>query len=111
MAMHAVCSFSGSSTAWDGSSACGQVHALALCFAPCRYLNYVMRERKFDDTTVEDLIVLKDKMALNNAEVAAALYERALRTEKKYGNLMLSTSGVLRHGNMVCCNLQCTTFL
>jgi hypothetical protein len=53
----------------------------------------VLKERKFDETAVEDLVVLKDRMALTNAEVAAALNERCLRIEKKFGNLMLSTDG------------------
>ena len=61
----------------------------------CRFLWYLLKERQFDGTAVEDLVALKEAMRLSSTEVAAALQERCLRIEKKYGNLMLSTEGAL----------------
>jgi hypothetical protein len=67
----------------------------------CRFLWYVLRERKFDDTAIEDLVCLKEAMHLANDDVACALLERCVRIEKKYGNLMLQTEGVPH-----CCMLR-----
>ena len=55
----------------------------------------MLRERKFDDEAVEDLAILKGVMQLSNDDVAAALRERCIRIEKKFGNLMLQTEGAL----------------
>jgi hypothetical protein len=72
---------------------CRALHALTINTLARRFLWFVLKERKFDDTAVEDLIVLKNRMSLSNEEVAAALYERCIRIEKKFGNLMLQTDG------------------
>jgi hypothetical protein len=61
--------------------------------AVCRFLWYVLRERKFDEVAVTDLMTLRDRMRLNNEELAEAMYERCVRTERTYGNLMLQTEG------------------
>lgn len=59
-----------------------------------KYLWYLLRERKFDQEAVEDLIVLKSALGLNDAQVAEALNERAKRVYDKYGNVMLDTTGM-----------------
>lgn len=53
----------------------------------------MLRDRKFDDVAVADLAFLRDRMKLPNEQLAEALYERCVRIERKYGNLMLQTDG------------------
>jgi hypothetical protein len=57
---------------------------------------YVLKDRKFDQAAVDDLVHLKQVMSLSNEDVAEALRERCVRIEKKFGNLMLSPEGALR---------------
>jgi hypothetical protein len=71
-----------------------KVLAYSPCLA-CRFLWYVLKDRKFDQAAVDDLIHLKSVMALSNEDVAEALKERCIRIEKKFGNLMLSPEGAL----------------
>lgn len=54
-----------------------------------KYLWYLLRERKFDQTAVDDLICLKQSLELSEEDVATALKERAQRIYEKYGTLML----------------------
>lgn len=53
----------------------------------------MLKDRKFDQAAVDDLLHLKQVMALENDDVAEALRERCVRIEKKFGNLMLSPEG------------------
>ena len=48
----------------------------------------MLKDRKFDQAAVDDLVHLKQVMALSNEDVAEALRERCVRIEKKYGNLL-----------------------
>ena len=54
-----------------------------------KYLWFVLRERKFDQSAVDDLIALKTSLQLSESDVATALKERAQRVYEKYGSLML----------------------
>lgn len=63
-----------------------------------KYLWFLLRERKFDQEAVDDLIALKAVLALNDAHVAEALGERAKRVYEKYGNVMLDTTGMSAAG-------------
>lgn len=63
-----------------------------------KYLWFLLRERKFDQSAVDDLICLKDSLKLTEADVAAALKERAQRIYDKYGSLMLNTEGMTAAG-------------
>eukprot|EP01025_Chloroclados_australasicus_P046564 TRINITY_DN5133_c1_g1_i6.p1 TRINITY_DN5133_c1_g1~~TRINITY_DN5133_c1_g1_i6.p1 ORF type:complete len:379 (-),score=31.16 TRINITY_DN5133_c1_g1_i6:212-1348(-) len=63
-----------------------------------KWLWYVLRERKFDQEALDDLIYLKNKLRLTNEQVAQALRARCERIEKKYGNLMLNTEGLSQSG-------------
>ena len=54
-----------------------------------KYLWFVLRERKFDQSAVDDLIALKTSLQLSESDVATALKERAQRIYEKYGSLML----------------------
>jgi hypothetical protein len=59
-----------------------------------KYLWYLLRERKFDNDALADVIELKKCLNLSEGEVAAALQERAERIFDKYGTVMLDTSGM-----------------
>eukprot|EP00210_Caulerpa_lentillifera_P001951 g1872.t1 len=63
-----------------------------------KYLWYLLRERKFDQTAVDDLICLKKSLQLTEEDVATALKERAQRIYEKYGTLMLNTAGMTSAG-------------
>lgn len=76
-------------------------HDIAGPHVLCRFLWYVLKDRKFDQAAVDDLVHLKQVMALSNEDVAEALRERCIRIEKKFGNLMLSPEGVCP--SCVCC--------
>ena len=54
-----------------------------------KYLWFVLRERKFDQSAVDDLVALKTSLQLSESDVATALKERAQRVYEKYGSLML----------------------
>jgi hypothetical protein len=43
----------------------------------CRYLWYLLRERKFDQEAVDDLVQLRGALQLSDTEVAEALKERS----------------------------------
>mmetsp|Transcript_10279 Transcript_10279/g.20292 ORF Transcript_10279/g.20292 Transcript_10279/m.20292 type:complete len:338 (+) Transcript_10279:3-1016(+) len=59
-----------------------------------KYLWYLLRERKFDNDALADVIELKACLKLSDEEVAEALKERASRIFEKYGTVMLDTSGM-----------------
>lgn len=59
-----------------------------------KYLWYLLRERKFDNDALADVIELKTCLKLSDEEVAEALKERASRIFEKYGTVMLDTSGM-----------------
>ncbi len=63
-----------------------------------KYLWFLLRERKFDQEAVDDLIALKTALGLDDAQVAEALEERAKRVYDKYGNVMLDTTGMSAAG-------------
>lgn len=63
-----------------------------------KYLWFLLRERKFDQEAVDDLIALKAALALDDAHVAEALGERAKRVYEKYGNVMFDTTGMSAAG-------------
>lgn len=48
-----------------------------------KYLWYVLRERRFDSTAVNDLVALRQALALSDEDVASALKERAQRIYDK----------------------------
>lgn len=54
----------------------------------------MLKDRKFDQAAVDDLVHLKNALNLPNEQVAEALKERCVRIEKKFGNLMLNPDGV-----------------
>lgn len=62
-------------------------------FASFRFLWFVLKDRKFDQAAVDDLVHLKNALNLPNESVAEALKERCVRIEKKFGNLMLNPDG------------------
>ncbi|KAI8109316.1 hypothetical protein M9435_005727 [Picochlorum sp. BPE23] len=59
-----------------------------------KYLWYLLRERKFDNDALADVIELKACLKLSDEEVTEALKERASRIFEKYGTVMLDTSGM-----------------
>eukprot|EP00892_Ulva_mutabilis_P005184 jgi/Ulvmu1/3037/UM015_0077.1 len=59
-----------------------------------KFLWYILKDRKFDQAAVDDLVHLKDGLKLPNDHVAEALKERCVRIEKKFGNLMLNSDGL-----------------
>ncbi|KAK9812867.1 hypothetical protein WJX72_004910 [[Myrmecia] bisecta] len=63
-----------------------------------KYLWYVLRERKFDQEVVDDLVYLKAALGLKDEQVAEALKERAQRIYDKYGNVMLDVEGMTKAG-------------
>jgi hypothetical protein len=63
-----------------------------------KYLWFLLRERKFDQEAVDDLIALKAALGLDDAQVVEALNERANRVYEKYGNVMLDTTGMSAAG-------------
>jgi len=63
-----------------------------------KYLWFLLRERKFDQSAVDDLICLKASLQLSEEDVATALKERAQRVYEKYGSLMLNTEGMTSAG-------------
>lgn len=63
-----------------------------------KYLWFLLRERKFDTEAVADVKALKDALGLTDIQVAEALTERAKRVYKKYGSVMLDTSGMTSAG-------------
>lgn len=63
-----------------------------------KYLWYLLRERRFDQGAVEDLVVLKSGLGLADADAAEALRERSQRVYDKYGSLMLNTEGMTLQG-------------
>lgn len=63
-----------------------------------KYLWYLLRERKFDDDAVQDLVALKAAANLSDDDVAEALSERAQRIYDQYGTLMLNTDGFTTSG-------------
>lgn len=63
-----------------------------------KYLWYLLRERKFDQEAVDDLVQLKTVMSLSDEDIAAALKERAQRIYDKYGTLMMNTEGMTSEG-------------
>lgn len=65
----------------------------------------MLKDRKFDQAAVDDLVHLKQVMALSNEDVAEALRERCVRIEKKYGNLMLNPEGASQAYCCACCTL------
>eukprot|EP01024_Parvocaulis_polyphysoides_P038549 TRINITY_DN3466_c0_g1_i2.p1 TRINITY_DN3466_c0_g1~~TRINITY_DN3466_c0_g1_i2.p1 ORF type:complete len:345 (-),score=32.52 TRINITY_DN3466_c0_g1_i2:813-1847(-) len=63
-----------------------------------KYLWYLLRERKFDQTAIDDLQFLSTALRLKGSEVGSAIKERADRIFKQYGTLMLDTGGMTREG-------------
>lgn len=63
-----------------------------------KFLWYILRDRKFDQEAVDDLLHLKQVMGLTDDDVAEALKERSQRIERKYGNLMLQLDGLSERG-------------
>jgi len=63
-----------------------------------KYLWFLLRERKFEQGAVEDLVALKKAAGLSDTDVAEALKERADRIYDKYGTLMLNTEGMTAAG-------------
>ncbi|KAG2428421.1 hypothetical protein HXX76_011541 [Chlamydomonas incerta] len=63
-----------------------------------KYLWYLLRERKFDQGAVEDLVALKTGLGLSDADAGEALRERSARVYDKYGSLMLNTEGLTLAG-------------
>ncbi|GIL93335.1 hypothetical protein Vretifemale_20745 [Volvox reticuliferus] len=63
-----------------------------------KYLWYLLRERKFDQGAVEDLVAIKVGLGLTDADAGEALRERATRIYDKYGTLMLNTEGLTLAG-------------
>ncbi|GLC45907.1 hypothetical protein PLESTF_000711100 [Pleodorina starrii] len=63
-----------------------------------KYLWYLLRERKFDQGAVDDLVAMKTGLGLTDADVGEALRERATRIYDKYGTLMLNTEGLTLAG-------------
>lgn len=59
-----------------------------------KYLWYLLRERKFDNDALADVIALKKALGLSDKDVSEALNERASRIFEKYGTVMLDTSGM-----------------
>ncbi|KAG2451022.1 hypothetical protein HYH02_004292 [Chlamydomonas schloesseri] len=63
-----------------------------------KYLWYLLRERKFDQGAVEDLVAIKTGLGLTDADAGEALRERSARIYDKYGTLMLNTEGLTLAG-------------
>lgn len=63
-----------------------------------KYLWFLLRERKFDQAAVDDMVALKVAAGLSDTDVATALAERAQRIYDKYGTLMLNTEGFSTSG-------------
>ncbi|GIL61657.1 hypothetical protein Vafri_16054, partial [Volvox africanus] len=63
-----------------------------------KYLWYLLRERKFDQGAVEDVVAIKVGLGLTDADAGEALRERATRIYDKYGTLMLNTEGLTLAG-------------
>lgn len=63
-----------------------------------KYLWYLLRERKFDQEAVSDVLALKDALMLSDEDVAEALEERANRVYVKYGSLVMNTEGMTAAG-------------
>jgi len=63
-----------------------------------KYLWFLLRERKFDQAAVEDMVALKHAAGLKDEEVAEAVRERAQRIYDKYGTLMVNTDGFTAAG-------------
>ncbi|GLI66403.1 hypothetical protein VaNZ11_010164 [Volvox africanus] len=63
-----------------------------------KYLWYLLRERKFDQGAVEDVVTIKVGLGLTDADAGEALRERATRIYDKYGTLMLNTEGLTLAG-------------
>lgn len=59
-----------------------------------KYLWFLLRERRFDQEAVDDLVALKKALGLRDSAVADALRERSKRVYDKFGNVMLDTSGM-----------------
>lgn len=59
-----------------------------------KYLWFLLRERKFDNDALADVIALKNALSLSEKDVSEALNERASRIFEKYGTVMLDTSGM-----------------
>jgi hypothetical protein len=63
-----------------------------------KYLWFLLRERKFDQDAIDDLVALKSILDLTDTDVAEALKERAKRVYEKFGNVMLDTTGMSNAG-------------
>ncbi|CAG9464352.1 unnamed protein product [Pedinophyceae sp. YPF-701] len=66
-----------------------------------KYLNFVIKDRQFDEQAVADLVKLKESLGLSDEEVAEALKGRGERIMQRYGYIMvdkeldgLSSSGL-----------------
>ena len=63
-----------------------------------KWLWYALRERRFDERAVSDIVALKGAAGLSDADVAGALAERAARIYARYGDVMLSPVGMTQAG-------------
>lgn len=63
-----------------------------------KYLWFLLRERKFDQDAIDDLVALKSILDLSDTDVAEALKERAKRVYEQFGNVMLDTTGMSNAG-------------
>jgi hypothetical protein len=63
-----------------------------------KFLWFLLRERRFDEDAVADVVALRAALDLSDADVAAAITERAARVYAQYGTLMLNDPGLTAAG-------------
>ncbi|KAK9819193.1 hypothetical protein WJX74_001239 [Apatococcus lobatus] len=63
-----------------------------------KYMWYLLRERKFDQEAVADMVHLRNALGLKDEQVAEAIKERGDRIFAKFGNVMLETKGMTKAG-------------
>eukprot|EP00803_Ostreobium_quekettii_P003706 evm.model.scf_4588.1 EVM.evm.TU.scf_4588.1 scf_4588:492-2081(+) len=63
-----------------------------------KYLWYLLREIRFGQEAVDDLVYLKEVLKMTDDDIADALKERATRIYDKFGTLMLNTEGMSTQG-------------
>eukprot|EP00192_Tetraselmis_astigmatica_P020810 CAMPEP_0117673324 /NCGR_PEP_ID=MMETSP0804-20121206/14409_1 /TAXON_ID=1074897 /ORGANISM="Tetraselmis astigmatica, Strain CCMP880" /LENGTH=300 /DNA_ID=CAMNT_0005482049 /DNA_START=237 /DNA_END=1139 /DNA_ORIENTATION=+ len=63
-----------------------------------KYLWFLLRERKFDQDAMADLVQLKVSLNLSDEQVVEAVKERSQRIYDKYGTLIMNAAGMTAEG-------------
>ena len=73
-----------------------------LAFTPIdifrKYMRYSLAERVFDSILVQDLLYIRQDLALEDEEVSDAIVESSNRIYRKLGPVMLKTEGLSAEG-------------